>query len=116
MYCVTTSAKSAVVTRRSEPTITRILAGFCEFSVSDAMLNALFVLEAKVLPEPLRTPAALSGNNLALERGTYHWTRVCNRGSVISMIRSRCGKAVPGRGQPAWGQSLLCMLFGPSRD
>jgi hypothetical protein len=57
--------QSAVVTRRSEPTITRILAGFCKFSVSDAMLNALFFLEAKALPELLRTPAALSGKNRA---------------------------------------------------
>ncbi len=63
--------RSAVVTRRSEPAITRVLAGFCEVPVSDAVLNALFFLKERALPEPLRTPAACRGNNLAPEGVTY---------------------------------------------
>ncbi len=39
--------RSAVVTRRSEPANTRVLAGFCKFSVSDAEINARFRRDQK---------------------------------------------------------------------
>ena len=50
--------RSAVVTRRSGPEITRALADFCEFSTSDAGLNARFRLDAK---EPPCTPSHACG-------------------------------------------------------
>ena len=42
--------RSAVVTRRSEPANTSILAGFCKFLVSDAEINARFHADAKERP------------------------------------------------------------------
>jgi putative transcriptional regulator len=42
--------RSAVVTRYSEPAVTRVLAGFCKFSVSDADSNAHFCRDANGPP------------------------------------------------------------------
>ena len=45
MCCVTASSEAAVVTRRSDPAIARILASFDKFSLSDAALHVRFLPE-----------------------------------------------------------------------
>ncbi len=63
--------RSAVVTRRSEPAMTRIPAGYCKVSVSDAAQIALFIGEAKELREHPRSLTAFCGTTRTPDCGTY---------------------------------------------
>ena len=70
--------RSAVVTRRSEPAMTRVLAGFGKFSTSDAALNACFRPDEKE-PSCIQSDAcALTQDNpctklqgLSIDAGRY---------------------------------------------
>lgn len=78
-----TTGRSAVVTRRSESTMARILAGLREVWTTDAVFrdSSKRGLESPCTHLSRITPGALG--------------KVCT--SVSCTIRGRCGNAVPGR-------------------
>jgi len=94
---VTTSF--AVVTRCSEPAMSRDLAGFSEFSISDAMLNLWLQSDANE-PPGIREDALCNQANKKpyIACRAFFWTSLSVCTSVIFIKRSRCDKAVPGRG------------------